>query len=327
MDELTKKYILTRTLPNALDVEKAKKILLEHIYSISQAQNNIHLFSGSQLADMVGQQHYEFAIPTTTEPGYGDSLEKELTSLRATIAAREALTILQANGVLIPFGPIFSPAGATSNSEEIREVKVPRDHLNSDRYPVPIPAIYLEYRLATPFREDQFYRLASSEVYLSYLVQGKLSSRARRCLQECIDAYRHGLYLSAVMAVGAASESLWMQLARLIVSKKPDVTTKVQEKLRPFAPNISSIITETWQALVSQFMAELGQVFSNEIDRKLFKEQADRLCDRRNYAMHNDEADTEEQTFTYTETGMLLLESIKYFNRFTQLIEVIKVLP
>jgi hypothetical protein len=128
MDELTKKCILTRTLPNALDVEKAKKILLEHIYSISQAQDNIHLFSSSQLTDMVGHQHFEFAIPTTTEPGYSDSLEKELTSLRATIAAREALITLQANGVLIPFGPIFSPAGATSNSEEIREVKVPRDH-------------------------------------------------------------------------------------------------------------------------------------------------------------------------------------------------------
>ena len=327
MDELTKKYILARTLPNALDVEKAKKILLEHIYSISQAQNNTHLFSGSQLADMVGQQHHEFTLPTTPEHNYGNELEKQLTSLRATIAAREALTILQATGSLIPFGQICSPGGATSNSEEIREVRVPKDHLNFDHYPVPLPAIYLEYRLATPFREDQFYRLASSDVYLSYLNQGKLSSRAQRCLLESIDAYRHGLYMSAVMAVGAASESLWMQIARLVVAKKPGVTTKAQEKLRQFAPNISAVITDAWQALVSNFMAELGQVFLNEIDRKLFKEHADRLCDRRNYAMHNDEADTEEPTFTYIETGMLLLESIKYFNRFTRLIEVIEVLP
>ena len=94
MDELTKQYILTHTFPNVLDVEKAKKILFEHIYSISQAQNNMRLFSGYRLADMEGQQHDEFAIPTITETGCGDSLGKELASLRATITAREALTIL-----------------------------------------------------------------------------------------------------------------------------------------------------------------------------------------------------------------------------------------
>lgn len=326
MDETIRKDILTRTLPNALDIEKAKKILLEHLHAISQAQGPWNIFYGSQLANIVGQQWQEFALPSTTELRYSDELEKELTSLRATIAAREALTILQANGVLIPFGQIFAPPGTNNNAEETRDVKVPRDHLNFDRYPVPMPAIYLGYRLATPFREDQFYRLASSEVYLSYLDRGKLPSRPRRCLRECIDAYRHGLYLSAVMAVGAASESLWMQLARLIVAQKPGVTNKVQEKLKPYASNASAIITETWHALGSQFTAELGQVFLNEIDRRMFKEHADRLCDRRNYAMHSDEADTEEPTFTYIETGMLLLESIKYFNRFTQFIAVIETL-
>jgi hypothetical protein len=198
---------------------------------------------------------------------------------------------------------------------------------NIDRYEVPLPAIQMAYRLATQFREGQISRLASGDVYLSYLDQGKLPSRAKRCLRECIDAYRHGLYLSATMAVGAASESLWMQLARLVQSKKPAVATKVAEQLKKISPSISSSIEETWQVLVSNFDTQLDQVFSNRIARRTFKEQADRLFDRRNYAMHSEEADEDEPLFSYNETGMLLLESIKYFNQLAKITEVIEASP
>jgi hypothetical protein len=325
MDEQIKKYILTRTLPNALDVEVAKRILLDHIDFVSQGQNNLELFSGSQLVNVVEQQSALFANPTSIQPGY-ENLENTLTSVKAAIAAREALALLQGNGVLIPFGELLTSPGPYAHSIEKRFVNVQTIH-NIDRYEVPLPAIQMAYRLATQFREGQISRLASGDVYLSYLDQGKLPSRAKRCLRECIDAYRHGLYLSATMAVGAASESLWMQLARLVQSKKPAVATKVAEQLKKISPSISSSIEETWQVLVSNFDTQLDQVFSNRIARRTFKEQADRLFDRRNYAMHSEEADEDEPLFSYNETGMLLLESIKYFNQLAKITEVIEASP
>jgi hypothetical protein len=97
MDEQIKKYILTRTLPNALDVEVAKRILLDHIDFVSQGQNNLELFSGSQLVNVVEQQSALFANPTSIQPGY-ENLENTLTSVKAAIAAREALALLQGNG-------------------------------------------------------------------------------------------------------------------------------------------------------------------------------------------------------------------------------------
>jgi hypothetical protein len=325
IDEEAKQYILTRTLPNPLDVEKAKRMLLEHVYLISQAHNNAKLLSGYDLVDHVERQNHEFANPTGIQPGY-ENLEKELTSVRAALAAREALSVLQAHGVLVAFGQPSTTGGATSNEEQKREVKVPWGNENFDRYPIPLPAIYLAYRFASQFREDQFYRLASGNVYLSYLGQGKLPPRTKRCIQECVDAYRHGLYLSAVMAIGAASESLWMKLGQLLVAKKPTVTTALAKPLSAHAPSILRVIEDTWNLLGSQCGTELDQVFS-PVERKPFIDRAKQLCERRNYAMHSDKADTEEASFSYIETGELLLGSINYFNQLSKLIEVIEALP
>jgi len=323
MDEETRNYIFTRALPNALDIEKAQKMILEHLYAVSQ--NSAGPRSSTELVRSVELQDREFTCPTSTP--FGESLEKELTRVRAEIAAREALVVLQANGVLTAFGQPLALGGITRNEAEIREVKVPQNYNgvysigNVDRYEVPLPAISLSYRLSARFREDQAYRLASGNVYLSSLNHGKLPPRAKRCIQECIDAYRHGLYLSAIMAIGAASESLWMKLGRFLISKNPSVATKIEEQLRRPAPSIYEVIQQTWQVLKSYYGAEINVVLKS-IERQPFKDRADRLCERRNYAMHSDNADTEEASFSYIETGVLLLDSINYFDQLSKLIEV-----
>ncbi|HZC08389.1 MAG TPA: hypothetical protein VE338_22345, partial [Ktedonobacterales bacterium] len=54
-------------------------------------------------------------------------------------------------------------------------------------------------------------------------------------------------------------------------------------------------------------------------ERTIFKQHADRLRDRRNYAVHSDDADVDEPLFTYNETGMLLLDAADYFNTLARL--------
>jgi hypothetical protein len=162
-------------------------------------------------------------------------------------------------------------------------------------------------------------RLASGDVYLSTLDQTHLTSRAKRCLLEATTAFKHGLYLSATLNVGAASESLWMVLGRL-VDQKTSSSKKLSEELKRSYPSTGLIIDEAWHALVSYADAQLRSVFANAAERTIFKDHADRLRERRNYAIHSDDANLDEPFFTYTETGLLLLDSADYFNKLVRLI-------
>jgi hypothetical protein len=67
----------------------------------------------------------------------------------------------------------------------------------------------------------------------------------------------------------------------------------------------------------------LKQVFPTGGDWKAFKEHADRLLERYNYAIHSEDADEDEPLFTYNETGMLLLDFASYFNPLTRLVEAV----
>ena len=177
---------------------------------------------------------------------------------------------------------------------------------------VTLPAVEYAYRLATIYRNEAL-RLATGDMYLTDIDTSYLPSRAKRCLDECMNAFRHSLYLSAVMNVGAASENIWMELARLIEEKSPNTTlTKALNETRT---NISAVIDEAWKALMSHHMTELNAIFSVKSERNTFKEHADRLREHRNYAAHVGDATLDEHTFTYEETGMLLLDASSYFGR------------
>src|SRR5439155_24690634 len=152
-----------------------------------------------------------------------------------------------------------------------------------------------------------------------------LPSRVIRCLKECGDAFRHGLYLSATMTVGAASESLWMELGRLVCNKKVSGTTKLAEELNNPMPNIGRVIEPTWNALLTNHSGLLQSIFNGE--RNKFRLYAERLRERRNYAMHHKDANEDEPWFTYDETGLLLLEATTYFNQFAELLTGVNALP
>lgn len=322
-------YVRTYAQPEGLDIELARQIILDHLHVASQSTSEP--LNSSQLLSAVLQQKHKFDKPATVKNGYEPLLEDTLSNIKAELAAREALLSLHLNGVVIAYGGLqVSTDGHSPIQKQVM--------FNSNRpYPyntqpeslgaIDLPSVHFSYRLAALFREDQTFRLASGDIYLASLDYTKLPSRAKRCLRECVDAFKHGLYLSATMLVGATSESLWMRLAFLLVSKKPSATNSLKPQLERPYPSISSVIKEGWQALVSHFTSELKQVFSNEGEKTIFKDHADRLCERRNYAIHREEADEEEPFFTRNETGMLLLASVNYFNQLIKLVAIIDALP
>ncbi len=312
-DQDLQTYLRLHTQPTQLHVEIAKRTILEHMVTHA-AHIAGEPLAGSQLASQFEYMLNEFSSPDPIPAGYA-SLEAPLTRIRAERAGREALLSLHAQGTLISYG------GQEQNvPKRLITVGQPTNHIEQES--IQVPSIHIFYRLAAPYRGEQRYRLASTSVYISCLEQGKLPSRAKRCLHECIEAYRVGLYLSAIMSVGAASESLWMHLARLIYDKKPSVSNEVGKLLNQYAPSITTLIKESWSVITGHYDNELKLIFGNKAERQVFRDHADRLCDRRNYAMHNEDADEDEAMFSYEETGMLLLGSIRYFNQLLKLIEV-----
>ncbi len=324
MDEKLGRYIREHTQPDILDIEIAKQIILEHL-SIVQA--NFEPIGSSQLVSMVSMEKQAFDKPIFVEIKYAPQLKDQLIKLSAELAAREALHSLHANGILIAYGPLTVASVPGGHFPEQTSITLPDAYRDNQIVSITLPCIHVSYGLAAPFRGNQAFRLASGDIYLSSLNQVQLPSRAKRCLRECIDAFRYGLYLSATMSVGAASESLWMKLGSLVCIKNPVVTTKLGEQLKRLSPSVKDVIERTWQVLPTNFGNELDQVFLNTSEKNAFKDHANRLCDRRNYAMHNEDADEDEPYFTHNETGMLLQGSISYFKQLTKLVTTIEALP
>jgi hypothetical protein len=313
MSEDLNKYVREQTQPTALDIEAAKRVFFEQVDDATEPSTGLIVPSG--ILSRIGRALFQERGPI---PPYYDRAEPDLNELKAHIAAREALCHLHSIGVLVSFGRTL---------EQVEEQMVVLHHRNGSRPcgPVYLPSIYHKYRLASAYQGQQRFRLASGDIYLSSINHTHLPSRARRCLKECGDAFRHGLYLSATMTVGTASESLWMELGRIVCHKNVPGTTKLAVELNNPMPNIGRVIEPTWGALLTNHGDLLKDIFNGERDK--FRLYAERLRERRNYAMHHKDANEDEPWFTYDETGLLLLEATTYFNQFAELLTAIKALP
>jgi len=244
-------YIREHTQPTALDIEIAKRVILEQLATASPSTG---LIEASGLLS-----HVERALSQDPGPIPDDYVrsEPDLNSTKAEIAAREALNILHATGILIAFGP------PRPNEIDERRVTLYTAHGSTQSCgPIYFPSIHVRYRLATAYQGQQKFRLAGGDIYLLYISHSRLPSRAVRCLKECGDAFRHGLYLSATMTVGAASESLWLELGHLVNAKNVPGITKLATELNKPMPNIGSVIEPTWNALLSHHDSLLKSIFS-----------------------------------------------------------------
>ncbi len=290
-------FIQQHTAPGMVDTEMAKQAIPS--YLSEQDKKYVEV----QFLITAVRQKLGFERGPVPE-GYSP-ISPDLYEIKARVAALEAIQLLHASGAIVG-------AGQIPNYNEQQPFS------GNSGVVVWMPATYPFYGLSTAFRSTMS-RLASGDVYLSTLDQTHLTSRAKRCLLETTTAFKHGLYLSATLNVGAASESLWMELGRL-VDQKTSSSKKLREELKRSYPSIGLIIDEAWHALVSYADAQLKSVFANVAERTIFKDHADRLRERRNYAIHSDDANLDEPFFTYTETGLLLLDSADYFNKLVRLI-------
>jgi hypothetical protein len=310
-EEELKEYVHNHTQPSMLDVEMAKRIILEELSSSAFSDKGVA--TSDVLISRVNASLSHEKGPTPE--GY-TRIEPDLNYVKWSIAAREAIQVLQANGVIIAIGlPV--------NYNEEQRFSVWHPHGGNGAGEAYYPVVAPKYRLAATFREDQSIRLTSGDTYLSHLDQSRLPSRTKRCLRESVEAFKRGLYLSATIAVGAASESLWMSFGRLITNKKLAGYRRLENEFNRSYPNAGQVLSITWDILRSECDNELKQTFSVGGEQKAFKEHAERLLERRNYAIHSQDADEDEPLFTYNETGMLLLDSASYFNRLTQLMEAV----
>jgi hypothetical protein len=308
-------YVREQTQPTALDVEVAKRVLLEHIDEATSPSTGLIEVSGilSRIERALVQTPGPIPPPFT-------QIDPDLHVVKAHIAGREALNQLHATGVLTAFGKM-------PDRIEDLWVRFYHVHGNQPYGPVYLPNVYAAYRLASTYQGQQRFRLAGGDIYLSSIQHALLPSRAVRCLRECGEAFRHGLYLSATMTVGAASESLWMELGQLVCDKHISGTPKLIIELNKPFPNISAIIEPTWNALLTTHDTLLKGIFGHDGERQKFRLYAERLRERRNYAMHHKDADEDEPWFTYDETGLLLLEATTYFNQFAELLTALHALP
>lgn len=72
----------------------------------------------------------------------------------------------------------------------------------------PLPPIGRAYRLA-PRHRGRAPWFADPDVFADDLQALGLDARARRCIDEALASYRHGLYLACMNLLGAASEAAW----------------------------------------------------------------------------------------------------------------------
>ncbi len=310
VDEL-KKYVRSYTHPSMLDIELAKRIILEELSS--PAFSDTEIVTSNILMSRVNANLNRENGPTPE--GY-TRIEPDLNYVKWNIAAREAIQLLHATGVIIAIGlPV--------HYNEEQRISVWHTHGATVAGEAYYPTVAPQYRLTAAFRENQSFRLTSGDTYLSQLDQSSLPSRTKRCLRESVEAFKKGLYLSATVTLGAASESLWMSFGRLITNKRLSGFQRLEKEFGNAYPNAGQVLTIVWDILKSECKAELKHVFPVSGEEKAFKMHAERLLERRNYAIHSEDADEDEPFFTFNETGMLLVDSASYFNRLTRLMETV----
>lgn len=311
-------YLLTYTKPSLLDIEMAERAILEALSSSPLCE-----MPYVEVSALSSQVYNRLGIEKWPVPAEFHEVQPDPNRVKTEFATREALQRLHGSGSLVAFGM------ARTQSEGIDEARfsVRHAHGGGPAGDVFLPTVYRAYHLATPFRNAERTRLASADVYLSHLDQAHLPSRAKRCLRESVEAFKKGLYLSATISVGAASESLWMSFGRLLLDKKLPGYLQLEKAFKNAYPNAGEVLKATWDILRSECSNELKQIFLTRGEQDAFKSYADSVLELRNYAIHSEDADEDEPRFTYDETGLLLLRAATYFNKLMSLLEAVEKKP
>jgi hypothetical protein len=154
LEEELKEYVHSHTLPSMVDVEMAKRIILEELNSSSFSDRGVAT-SDVLIARVNANLNREKG---PTPEGYMQ-IAPDLNIVKWNIAAREAIQILHATGVIIAIGsPVYSNEKQSFNVSTLHNLGTPA----GEAY---YPSVAIQYRLAAAFREDQSIRLASGDTF------------------------------------------------------------------------------------------------------------------------------------------------------------------
>lgn len=164
------------------------------------------------------------------------------------------------------------------------------------------------YRL--PSYRSRSRLIDSPGVFLEH-TPAAMGPKVRRVLEEAVNAYRFRQYVAVAALLGIASEAAWGQLARSLVSWKPN--TKLQQLLdnpRAGAADIQRKVLETARSLGIR-----------DVDFDAIEVTAQTYRELRNYVVHWPDEQFDELRVARPKVGVLLVASVDYFGRLYELSE------
>lgn len=164
------------------------------------------------------------------------------------------------------------------------------------------------YQLARRIRGDVL-PLLDIDLFTAELAPLNLDDRGLRCIREALAAHRHGLFLSCISLLGAASESAWWRLAERLKSASPSVADAVEKEAS----------AATLMRVVYEVLSERKGMKSAAAELYAY---ATYLRELRNYGIHPRRADpeaTEENALTEEGCSLLLLQTQRYLERLASL--------
>src|SRR5579859_4835187 len=174
MESELAEFIYTHALPEALDVEATRRLILDELRTLPPYRTETAEALISHVRDRFIANWGKGPIPEGQ-----DAIDPDLHAVKAEMAASEALQSLHAVGAIVASGDRVVLKGGSTASGDVAKFSV-RSLRRSGPVPdvtIPFPAVHYSYRLATPFRGASF-RLATGDAYLSHLDQSLLPSRA-----------------------------------------------------------------------------------------------------------------------------------------------------
>jgi len=169
--------------------------------------------------------------------------------------------------------------------------------------PVGRPRLGSGYQLAYRFGSDQL-PILDADVFSADLANLGLDRRVLDCLSEALQAYRRGLYLSALNMIGAVSEGAWYAAAERLRGRSSELDRAIDDDQTATTIRLTADLLATGKRLRT-VAAELHS-------------HASYLRDLRNYGVHPRPGDGSagmEHAFTEAGCALVLLETYRYLGR------------
>lgn len=167
------------------------------------------------------------------------------------------------------------------------------------------------YLLSRRMQNEPGLRVLDSEFFAEGLAALPLDARARRCLDEALEAYRREMYLSCVTLLGQVSEAAWYAAGELLRCADAGLARLLDQDAKA-------------EKVIGRIVQVLEQKPQTRPGVQELHAHAGLLRALRNYGVHprGEPSEQEEHAFTEEAAGLLILESHRYLARLANRVEV-----